>query len=212
MTGDQRDPLNIGARSSSGESLRTAVATAADVAALSEEERATLAHWLTGAMPRIDPNQVARTRRRVMLLVMTGAAIGLVPWLGVLSSTLPSRHDSDQWRLAWTGFDVALVLAFAATAWAGWRNRQVVITALVVLGTLLLCDAWFDVTLSWGTAEQNASILAAVVAEVPFALVSLFIAHRLLHEVTHYVWHLEGRADPVIPLYRVPLTFVRDPE
>lgn len=212
MTGDKRDPLNIDGRAVSGESLNAAVTSAADVAALSDEDRATLAHWLTGAMPNLGPTRFARVRRRLMLLIMTGAAIGLVPWIGVLSSTLPSRHDSDQWRLAWTGFDAALVFAFAAAAWAGWRNRQLVITALVVLGTLLLCDAWFDLTLSWGTADQNASILTAVVAEVPFALAALFIAHRLLHEVTHYVWHLEGRSDPVVPLHRVPLTFVRDPE
>jgi hypothetical protein len=209
MTGDHGDTVEAGVRSAPRE-LSTPVRSEADVSALSEEDRASLAHWLTDAMSRAAPGQVARMRRRVMLLVMTGAAVGLVPWIGVLSSTLPSRHDSDQWRLAWTGFDSALVLAFAATAWAGWRNRQVVITALVVLGTLLLCDAWFDVTLSWGTSEQTASILTALIAEVPFALVTLLIAHRLLHEVTHYVWHLEGRPDPVIPLHRVPLTFARD--
>lgn len=84
-----------------------------------------------------------------------------------LSTTLPIRYASDRWRLAWIGFDIALVLAFAA--WAGWRNRQIVITSFVVLGTLLICDAWFDVTLSWGTGEQSASIVTALLAELPSA-------------------------------------------
>src|SRR4051794_26670674 len=116
-----------------------------------------------------------------------------------------ARRRADQWRLAWTGFDGALVLTFAATAWTGWRNRQLVITALGVLGTLLLCDAWFDVTLSWGPGDQAASIVTAALAEVPFAVLALLIAHRLLQEVTHYVWYLEGRRDPVVPLHRLPL-------
>jgi hypothetical protein len=153
---------------------------------------------------------MARMRRRVALVTMTCATLLLVPWVALLGSTLPSRHASHQWRLAWTGFDAALVLAFAATAWTGWRNRQLVVTSLVVLGTLLLCDVWFDVTLSWGTNEQAASIVTAALAEVPFALITLFIAHRLLHEVTHYVWHLEGRRDPVLPLHRMPLIVVPD--
>ena len=46
--------------------------------------------------------------------------------------------------------------------------RQLVITALIVTGTLLLCDAWFDVTLSWGSNEQLSSILAALLVEIPF--------------------------------------------
>jgi hypothetical protein len=190
--------------------LRTPISSEADLAALSEDERSLLAHWLADAVARAAPARMARIRRRVALVAMTGAAVLLVPWVALLSSSLPTRHASHQWRLAWTGFDGALVLAFAATAWTGWRNRQLVITALVVLGTLLLCDAWFDVTLSWGTGEQAASIVTAALAEVPFALLALFIAHRLLHEVTHYVWHLEGRPDPVVPLHRLPLIIVPD--
>ena len=31
------------------------------------------------------------------------------------------------------------------TAWALWRERQIVILLLVLTGTMLCCDAWFDV-------------------------------------------------------------------
>jgi hypothetical protein len=214
MSGDHRDMVDAAGRSRPGDHLKAAVSSEVDVAALSEGDRAMLARWVADASSSGSsietPNRMARGWRRITLVVMTGAALLLAPWLGVLSTTLPSRHASDQWRLAWTMFDVALLLVFLATAWTGWRNRQLVITALVVLGTLLLCDAWFDVTLSWGTSEQTASILTAVLLEVPFAVVAIVIAHWLLHEVTHYVWHLEGRPDPVIPLHRVPLTFARD--
>ena len=82
------------------------------------------------------------------------------------------------------------------------------ITALTVLGVLLLCDAWFDLTLSWGTSEQTASIFTAVFAEVPVAILAFAIAHGLLRETVHYVWHLEGREHPIPPLRRLPIIFV----
>jgi peptidoglycan/LPS O-acetylase OafA/YrhL len=122
--------------------------------------------------------------------------------------TLPADHSSHQWRLAWSGFDVALSLAFACAAFVGWRRRQLAVTALTVLGVLLLCDAWFDVTLSWGTSEQTASILTALFAELPVAVLAIGLAHRLLRETVHYVWHLEGREHPVPRLRQLPAIFV----
>lgn len=136
-----------------------------------------------------------------------GGVVLLIPWVAVLATSLPDHHSADQWRLAWSGFDVALTLACAFAALTGWR-RQIVITALTVLGVLLVCDAWFDITLSWGTSEQTTSILSAVVVEIPVAIIAFALAHRLLRETVHYVWHLEGRDHPVPPLWRVPIIFV----
>jgi len=76
----------------------------------------------------------------------------------------------------------------------------------------LLCDAWFDITLSWGASEQTASILAAVFVELPAAILAFALAHRLLQETVHYVWHLEGRQHPMPPLRRLPIIFVPDEE
>jgi hypothetical protein len=127
-----------------------------------------------------------------------------------LAITLPDHHSAQQWRLAWSGFDVALTVAFGLTAFVAWRRRQIAITALTVLGTLLLCDAWFDLTLSWGTAEQRGSIVTALVAELPTAMLTFWLAQGLLRETVHYVWHLEGRDHPVPPLYRLSIVFAPD--
>jgi hypothetical protein len=151
---------------------------------------------------------LSRTRRRVGLAMTVGGALFLIPWIAQLSTTLPDHHSAHQWRLAWTGFDVALTLVFAFTAFVGWRRRQIVVTALTVLGVLLLCDAWFDVTLSWGSHEQAASILTAVIAEIPVAIIAFWLANRLFRETVHYVWHLEGREHPVPPLHKLPLIYV----
>ena len=137
-----------------------------------------------------------------------GGAVLLIPWIAELATTLPDQHSAHQWRLAWSGFDVALTIVFAVTAFVGWRRRQITITALTVLGVLLLCDAWFDLTLSWGTSEQTASILTALFAEIPVAILAFLLAHQLLRETIHYLWHLEGRDHPVPPLHTLPIVFV----
>jgi hypothetical protein len=187
--------------------LQRPIASADDVAALSSRDRSLLARWLADST-QCDDIALSRARSRVGLAVSVGGAVLLIPWIAELATTLPDHHSAHQWRLAWSGFDVALALAFAFTAFAGWRRRQIAITALTVLGVLLLCDAWFDLTLSWGTSDQTASVLTAVFAEIPVAIIAFALAHRLLRETVHYVWHLEGREHPVPPLRRLPIIFV----
>lgn len=187
--------------------LQRPIASAIDVEALSSHDRSLLARWLAHST-QCDDIVLSRARRRVGLAMSVGGAVLLVPWIAQLATTLPDHHSAHQWRLAWSGFDVALTLAFAFTAFAGWRRRQITITALTVLGVLLLCDAWFDLTLSWGTSEQIASVLTAVFAEIPVAILVFALAHQLLRETVHYVWHLEGREHPVPPLRRLPIIFV----
>jgi hypothetical protein len=187
--------------------LARPVASAVDVEELSARDRSLLSRWLADST-QCDDIVVSRGRWRAGLAVTVGGVVLLIPWMTELWATLPDHHSSHQWRLAWSGFDVALALAFAFAAFAGWRHRQIAISALTVLGVLLFCDAWFDVTLSWGTSEQTASILAALLAEVPVAILMMALAHRLLRETMHYVWHLEGREHPVPALHRLPIVFV----
>jgi hypothetical protein len=78
-----------------------------------------------------------------------GGVVFLIPWIAVLATSLSDHHSARQWRLAWSGFDVGLTLAFA------------------------------------------------------FAL-----AHGLLRQAVHYVWHLEGREHPVPPLRKLPMIFL----
>jgi hypothetical protein len=187
------------------ERLAVAVATREDAGRLDERDRLRLAGWLSelSAPGPIPP--AARRRRRWTLLLLSGSAAFLVPWSVYLAATLPQSHRAHAWAVAWVGFDVALVASFAATAWFGWRSRQVVITALVVTATLLVCDAWFDLTLSWGSREEAASIFTAVVAEMPIAVFLLTVYHSLLRSVTTQAWRDRGRAGDPPPLRRVPL-------
>jgi hypothetical protein len=103
------------------------------------------------------------------------------------------------------GFDAGLLLVFAATTWAAWRRRQILIGCLLVLATLLCCDAWFDTTLDWGTPGFMVSLLSALLVELPVAAVALIGARRLLRLTVGRLELLAGDPGPVPPFWRVPL-------
>ena len=71
----------------------------------------------------------------------------LLPWTLWLTFTLPSRHVTPHYDLAWVGFDVALLARSPPTAWCALRRRNGSSRAAAT-GTMLLCDAWFDVMTS----------------------------------------------------------------
>jgi hypothetical protein len=102
-------------------------------------------------------------------------ALGLVPWTLYLTFTLPSRHLTEHYDLAWVGFDCGMALAFAATAWAAFRRLEWLVPLAAVTGTMLVCDAWFDVVTSRTGGEMWEAIALAVLAELPIAGVCAFI-------------------------------------
>jgi hypothetical protein len=52
-----------------------------------------------------------------------------------------------------------------------------------VTGTLLVCDAWFDVLTSRGTSAVAQSIVEALLVELPLAALCFWIARNLAHAV-----------------------------
>jgi hypothetical protein len=102
-------------------------------------------------------------------------ALFLVPWSLWLTFTLPSRHITDRYDLAWVGFDVALAAAFAATAWAGLYRVRWLVPLAAAAGTMLLCDAWFDVVTSSYGGEMVEAALEAVFGELPLAALCVYI-------------------------------------
>ena len=111
-------------------------------------------------------------------LALGAAAVGLLPWAAWILLTLPDQHLAEHWRLAWTGFDVGLALALAATATAVLRSSPAAESIAVVTATLLVCDAWFDCVTARGTKQLVMSLLLAVLAELPLAIVCIWIARH----------------------------------
>src|SRR2546430_8543451 len=105
------------------------------------DERRQLARTLAAIdrrHPLIDPR--LRRRRRFGLLFMTACCLALAAWIAILILTLPMRYTSHDWRGVWVGLDLAELAGFAATAWAAWHQRQVLIVLMNVTGTLLVCE------------------------------------------------------------------------
>lgn len=189
--------------------------TEADLRELSPAERRQLAHSLAVIdypHPLLELN--LRRGRKVGLLFSIIACTVLVGWIIVLVLTLNRDYTATHWRLAWVGFDIVLLAAFAATGWAFWRGRQIVIACLVVTATLLCCDAWFDVILDLGSSGVWLSIASAVIVEIPLAVVMFNVARRLIRLSALVAMSEAGDAAPVPPLWRIPLLGeqVRAPE
>lgn len=117
-----------------------------------------------------------RPARWVTLLLGLVAA-ALVPWTLYLTFALPSRHLTFHYDLAWVGFDLALTASFAATAWAAFRGSQWLVPLAAVTGTMLVCDAWFDVVTSQSGSEMWEAVAEAALAELPLAALCGFIVY-----------------------------------
>jgi hypothetical protein len=104
--------------------------------------------------------------------------LGLIPWTVLLAMTLPARHGTHHYGVAWTGFDVALAGALAATGIGAFRRAAWLQSAAAVAATLLVCDAWFDVLSSTSQHEVLTSVSLALLVELPLALACLFVARH----------------------------------
>ena len=177
-----------------------------DLRRMTPKERAELARALASLNARsLVPTPLGQRRRRVLIAACLAGIVLLSIWIGVLEVKLPRDYRAGGWRAAWVGFDIGLLLVFAATAWAAWRRRQVLIVCLIVLATLLCCDAWFDITLDWGTRGFMVSVLSAAVIELPLAVVALIGARRLLRLTIGRLELLSGFSGPMPAFWQVPL-------
>lgn len=115
-------------------------------------------HWITG--------------------LFAAAALVLVPWVFVLVRSLPSEHRSAHWDVAWSGFDVVLMLSLLAVAATAWRRSPWLEGAATATAALLVVDAWFDILTSSTSGELTVAVVEAVLVELPLAVLCLLIARR----------------------------------
>jgi len=186
------------------EQTESLVPTRETVRGWSEQQRAEVARMLDelstlSLAPRRSPR-----RRRLVLMVGTVGALGMLPWLVYLSITLPASYSVGAWRTVWVGFDVALFLLFTATAASVWLRRQIAAFAMVATATVLICDAWFDTSLSWGAHEHWSSIGSALI-EVPVAVLLASSATTLMRRTCTLVSQLRGQDPTPVSLWKQPM-------
>jgi len=141
-------------------------------------------------------------RDRLLTMLITGAVLE-VAWTVYLGWRLPRHYVAHHWDLAWVGLDVAEILMLVGAAWAAWRRRAVLILFSIASATLLLLDAWFDVT----TASHGGfweSFILAIVVEVPSAAALLWVAQRSAHALLTSQFTRGHLAE--MPLRKIPLS------
>jgi len=114
---------------------------------------------------------------------LIGCAIVLIPWIGLLFATLPRHYVANHWAIAWGGFDIALGIALAGTAVMVFRRSAYAEVTATITGTLLVCDAWFDVLTSRGISDITQAVTLAFVVELPLAALCFWMARNVAHAV-----------------------------
>lgn len=117
--------------------------------------------------------------RRITLVLLGISAAVLLPWTTYLGRTLPTSHLAQGWRIAWVGLDLALIVLLVGAVVLGRRRHPAATSLMTATATLLVCDAWFDVVLDWGSSGMWLSLACAAFVELPFAAV-LFASGREL--------------------------------
>jgi hypothetical protein len=141
-----------------------------------------------------DPTAALERQRRHTFELLLVCAVGLVPWTVMLALTLPAQYHVHTWRVTWVGFDALLLAAMASTVFFGWRRRIVVIPALTT-AVLLICDAWFDVSLDFGTPDVWTSAALAAFVELPLAAFLVHRVHSLVQPVLRALHELDGQGE-----------------
>jgi hypothetical protein len=107
----------------------------------------------------------------------------LLLWAVLLIFTLPRNYTANHWRVAWAGFDLGLGAAMVTTAIAVIRRSPFAEVAAAITGTLLLCDAWFDVLTASTTGELVQAAVEATLIELPLAALCFWMASNLARAV-----------------------------
>lgn len=116
--------------------------------------------------------------------IYTIFAVILVPWTVYLAISLPERHLSRHWDVAWVGLDVAIMISLLATGFYAKIKSSLVILSATITATLLIVDAWFDVISSKQGPQLSEAIILAIVIEIPLAIGSFVLALTTLRRNT----------------------------
>jgi hypothetical protein len=112
---------------------------------------------------------------RWLTYVLAVTALGLVPWTLWLTFSLPSRHVTEHYDLAWVGFDIGLAAAIGLTAWAALKSSRWLAPLAAATAAMLVCDAGFDVVTSQGGGERLEALLEAALGELPLAALCAYV-------------------------------------
>ena len=107
-------------------------------------------------------------------------AVITVPWVIYLGVTLPSRHISRHWDVAWVGMDVAIVSLLLINAYFSYKESKWLVMSATATTTMLIVDGWFDITTARPGKPFYEALIMAFLIELPLAIITFRIALRLV--------------------------------
>jgi hypothetical protein len=134
-----------------------------------------------------DRPAVPRALRQLLPYLLLGAGLIELPWLLFLADQLPSATNVQHWAVVWVGLDAVEAIGLIVTGLLYRRGDPRAALTAVATATLLLADAWIDVTTSRGDERLVALGMAALI-EVPLALICLY--------ATRNGWHRQDSSRP----------------
>lgn len=119
------------------------------------------------------------------MLYVAGAVI-ILPWTMYLAATLPERHIFVHWDAAWVGLDIGLLLSLFLTGVLVYKKSLWVTMSATSAGSLLLLDAWFDLTGAHHGGQLTEAVVMALCLELPVAIVSFLLAVHVIKRAYLY--------------------------
>jgi hypothetical protein len=120
---------------------------------------------------------------------------GTVPWTVFLALTLPEQAHTRNYRWAWVGFDIGLILLLALTAVLAYRGHRHVAMTATATATALVIDAWFDVVTAPAIRDLAIAVVTALFGELPMAGLCLWIALHVDRLIARRLRQLSRRAE-----------------
>lgn len=146
-----------------------------------------------------------RFSRDPLLSTLTVAATLETLWTVYMAFTLPRHYVAIHWKLAWVGLDIGEVATLLAAAWAAWKRRAILALFTSAAATMVLVDAWFDITTA-RRGDQLQSTISALVIEIPSAIALYWVTQRTIRQINRPRTDAGGRLsardlpeDPIDP-------------
>jgi hypothetical protein len=106
------------------------------------------------------------------------AGLAMIPWVFILACSLPPAVRAAHWPAAWAGLDALEAAGLMATGVALIGRYRWLCLPAAVTSTLLVIDAWFDITTSAPGPAATVAIAMAIFPELPMAGLCAVLAIR----------------------------------
>ena len=106
------------------------------------------------------------------------AGLAMIPWVLILACSLPPTIRAAHWSTAWAGLDALEAAGLMTTGAALIGRCSWLCLPAAITSTLLVADAWFDITTSAPGHAATVAIAMAVFPELPLAGLCAALAIR----------------------------------